>query len=195
MFRKQTGTAWRRERNNPAPVGLEKFDEGLAKLDAMVSETGRAIRRSTSRGRSMKILAAVFGIVLVAGIAAATFLYFSNKISGTATPSGGLSLAGAFATNYPIGTSVSTDWTVTNSAGVGILFSMQFNATATGIACTDVVIVMPGGAPTCVLTGSTASYTSATIATIPAGGNQIASVALKFVKSGSYALTMQALGN
>ena len=168
MFRKQTGIAWRRERNNPAPVGLEKFDEGLAKLDAMVSETGRAIRRSTSRGRSMKILAAVFGIVLIAGIAAATFLYFSNKITGTATPSGGLSIAGAFATNYPIGTSVSNDWTVTNQAGVGILFSMQLNATATGIACTDVVVVMPGGTPTCAVTGTTASYTSATIATIPA---------------------------
>src|SRR5207244_345005 len=161
----------------------------------MVSETGRAIRRSTSRRRSMKLVAAVFGIVLIAGIAAATFLYFSNKISGTATPSGGLSIAGAFATNYPIGTSVSNDWTVTNQAGVGILFSMQFNATAAGIACTDIVVVMPGGAPTCVLTGTTASYTSATIATIPPGGNQVATVTLKFNKSGSYALTIQALGN
>ena len=84
---------------------------------------------------------------------------------------------------------------VTNQAGVGILFSMQFNATATGIACTDIVVVMPGSAPTCAVTGSTASFTSSTIATIPAGGNQVATIQIKFVKSGSYALTMQALGN
>jgi len=125
----------RRKGTQADPVG--QFDKGLAELDALVASNRRAIRHSMAKRRSMKLVAAVFGIVLIAGIAAATFLYFSNKITGTATPSGGLSIAGAFATNYPIGTSVSNDWTVTNQAGVGILFSMQFNATATGIACTE----------------------------------------------------------
>ena len=185
----------RRERNNLAPVGLDKFDEGLARLDAMVAESRRAIRRSSPKRRGLKVMAVVFGIVLVAGIASAAFLYFSNKISGTANPSGGLSVAGAFAASYPIGTSVSNDWTVTNQAGVGISFSMQFNATAAGIACTDIVVAMPGGTPTCALSGTTATYTSAPIATIAPGGNQVATVQIKFVKSGSYALTMQALGN
>ncbi len=134
MWKQDRGMS-RRKGTQADPVG--QFDKGLAELDALVASNRRAIRHSMAKRRSMKLVAAVFGIVLIAGIAAATFLYFSNKITGTATPSGGLSIAGAFATNYPIGTSVSNDWTVTNQAGVGILFSMQFNATATGIACTE----------------------------------------------------------
>src|SRR2546426_6812994 len=127
-----------------------------------------------SRRKKLVALCLVSALAISAGIASAAFLYFSNKITGTANPSGGLSLAGAFATNYPIGSPVSNDWTVSNAAGVGILFSMQFNATAAGIACTDIVVTMPGAAPTCTLTGTTASYLSAPIATIPAGGNQVA---------------------
>src|SRR5438876_12248990 len=84
----------RRERNNLAPVGLDKFDEDLARLDAMVAESRRAIRHSSPTRRAIKVMAVVFGIVLVAGIACAAFLYFSNKISGPANPSGGLSVAG-----------------------------------------------------------------------------------------------------
>jgi len=170
-------------------------------MEGEKGELGNGIVRRAEKparwSRRKKVVALCLGMAIAtsAGIASAAFLYFSNKITGTANPSGGLSLAGTFASNYPIGTPVGNDWTVTNQAGVGILFSMQFNATAAGIACADVVVTMPGGAPTCVLTGTTASYTSATIATIPPGGNQVATVTLKFIKSASYALTIQALGN
>lgn len=139
--------------------------------------------------------AAILSLVLIAGLAAAAYLYFSNKITGTVTPSGGLTLTGAFATSYPIGTPVSTDWDVINNAGSGILFSMEFNATAPGISCANIVVNMPSGAATGTLNGNTCTYDSAPIATIAPGGNQIATVSLKFLTATSYQVSMQTLGN
>src|SRR3989454_2119626 len=82
--------------------------------NGIVRRAGRPAR--WSRRKKIVAMCLGFAIAISAGIASAAFLYFSNKITGTANPSGGLSLSGAFATNYPIGTPVSNDWTVTNQA-------------------------------------------------------------------------------
>lgn len=69
--------------------------------------------------RTHRKLAALGVILAVAGVASAAYLYMSNQITSNISPTGGLTLTGAFAATYQIGASVPSDWDVTNNAGMG----------------------------------------------------------------------------
>src|SRR6266540_1813250 len=101
----------------PAP---RAFDEDLARLEAIEAHNaGIRARRPIAMSRPRRIgrrgAAALLSLVLVAGIVAAVWLYESNRLTGTIVTTGGLSISGAFADTYAIGTTQRSAFVVTSS--------------------------------------------------------------------------------
>jgi len=186
------------ERGNklrPVDEELATFDESLARLESIVRENGRAMH-GPRRKLGRKGIAVIVAMVAIAGIVAAA-AYQSAKISGTVTPTGGLTLTGSFGTGYTIGSPKVTTWTIHNDAGSSISYYVEVNVTRSGGALASDLDLNFGGSnivPVCAGSPAVCTYTSTT-SPLASGATTTRDTSLTFKFGAVFTLTEQALGN
>src|SRR2546426_5332843 len=110
-------------------------------------ELGNGIVRREKSGKSKKLKwLAILSILAICGAVAGAALYQSQKISGTITPTGGLTLTGSFGTGYVIGSPKVTTWTIVNNAGGSVNYYIEVNVTKSGGGAGSALDLNFGGA-------------------------------------------------
>ncbi len=148
-----------------------------------------------TRRVSRRALAAILSLVIVAGLAAAAYLYESNRLNGVITTTGGLSVSGAFAPSYAIGVTQRSPFIVTSAVANTVTAVLEVNFTAPGISAASLSLVEVGNSalvPTCAADKCTFLTGPFPIA---ASGSATVNFDTTFLIGGAYTWTLRALAN
>ena len=161
-------------------------------------ENGNGIVRREKSRKSKKLKwLAILSILAICGAVAGAALYQSQKISGTITPTGGLTLTGSFGTGYVIGSPKVTTWTIVNNAGGSVNYYIEVNVTKSGGGAASDLDLNFGTStivPVCAGSPTVCTYTSPTAA-LASGATTTKDTSITFRVGAIFTVTEQALGN